>query len=111
MIDVIIIEIRSFVFIEGFVKNEYIFGMFVIKDNVLWGEIFEGFCNLKVIMSRFLGDVFWNWEFSNNVSGIVVIFWGLEGKLLRVIVYYFVIVGIENFIDGILFDFIQINNF
>lgn len=41
-IDATTTETRSFVPIEGFAKNEYIFGMSVTKDNASRGEIFEG---------------------------------------------------------------------
>ena len=97
-------------FIEGFAKNEYIFGMSVTKDNASRGEIFEGSRNLKATMSRPSGDAPWNWEFSNNASGTVVTPRGPEGKPLRVIAYYPAIAGTENFTDGIPFDFTQTNN-
>lgn len=109
-IDATTTETRSFVPIEGFAKNEYIFGMSVTKDNASRGEIFEGSRNLKATMSRPSGDAPWNWEFSNNASGTVVTPRGPEGKPLRVIAYYPAIAGTENFTDGIPFDFTQTNN-
>lgn len=109
-IDATTTETRSFVPIESFAKNEYIFGMSVTKDNASRGEIFEGSRNLKATMSRPSGDAPWNWEFSNNASGTVVTPRGPEGKPLRVIAYYPAIAGTENFTDGIPFDFTQTNN-
>ena len=100
-IDATTTETRSFVPIEGFAKNEYIFGMSVTKDNASRGEIFEGSRNLKATMSRPSGDAPWNWEFSNNASGTVVTPRGPEGKPLRVIAYYPAIAGTENFTDEI----------
>ena len=92
-IDATTTETRSFVPIEGFAKNEYIFGMSVTKDNASRGEIFEGSRNLKATMSR------------PSVTPR-----GPEGKPLRVIAYYPAIAGTENFTDGIPFDFTQTNN-
>lgn len=103
-------ETRSVVPIEGFDKNEYVFGMSVTKDNTSQSEIFEGSGNLKATMKRTSAGAPWNWNFRKNNDNAVVTPRGPEGKPLRVIAYYPVISGTATFTDGIPFDFTQTTN-
>ena len=103
-------ETRSVVPIEGFAKNEYVFGMSVTKDNASQSEIFEGSGNLKATMKRTSAGAPWNWNFRKNNDNAVVTPRGPEGKPLRVIAYYPVISGTATFTDGIPFDFTQTTN-